>query len=90
MSKVKVLMDGEVYEMNVKADSTILERAMEEDIDMPFSCQSGVCTACMGKLVEGKVEMEVFDALSDEEIENGYILCCQSYPRSDKITVEID
>ena len=90
MSKVKVLMDGEVYEMNVKTDSTILERAMEEDIDMPFSCQSGVCTACMGKLVEGKVEMEVSDALSDEEIENGYILCCQSYPRSDRITVEID
>ena len=90
MSKVKVLMDNEVFEMEVKADSKILERAIEEDIDMPFSCQSGVCTACMGKLVEGKVEMEVFDALSDEEIENGYILCCQSYPRSDKITVEID
>jgi len=90
MSKVKVLMDNEVFEMEVKADSKILERAIEEDIDMPFSCQSGVCTACMGKLVEGKVEMEVSDALSDEEIKNGYILCCQSYPRSDKITVEID
>ncbi len=90
MSKVKVLMDNEVFEMEVKADSKILERAIEEDIDMPFSCQSGVCTACMGKLIEGKVEMEVSDALSDEEIKNGYILCCQSYPRSDKITVEID
>ncbi len=90
MSKVKVLMDNEVFEMEVKADSKILERAIEEDIDMPFSCQSGVCTACMGKLVEGKVEMKISDALSDEEIKNGYILCCQSYPRSDKITVEIN
>jgi len=90
MSDVKVLMDGEVFEMEVKTDTTILERAMEEDIDIPFSCQSGVCTSCQGKLIEGKVEMEVTDGLSDEEIENNYILCCQSYPRSDKITIEIE
>ena len=79
MSTVKVLMDGKTFQMEV-----------DEDIDIPFSCQSGICSSCIGKLNEGKVEMEVNDGLSDEELENGYILICQSFPRSEKITIEID
>ena len=90
MSKVKILIDNETFEMEVKNGTTILEKAMEEDIDIPFSCQSGICTTCMGKLIKGKVEMDVIDGLSDEEIEKGYILCCQSYPRSDRLIVEIE
>ena len=90
MSIVKVLMDGKTFEMEVDKDTTILEKAMDEDIDIPFSCQSGVCTSCIGKLVEGDVEMEVNDGLSDEELKDGYVLCCQSFPRSEKIIIEID
>ena len=69
MSIVKVLMDGKTFQMEVDKDTTILEKAMDEDIDIPFSCQSGICTSCIGKLNEGKVEMEVNDGLSDEELE---------------------
>ena len=90
MSTVKVLMDGKTFQMEVDKDTTILEKAMDEDIDIPFSCQSGICSSCIGKLNEGKVEMEVNDGLFDEELENGYILICQSFPRSEKITIEID
>ena len=63
---------------------------LENDIDLPYSCQSGVCTACQGKLLKGTVSMDVSDGLSDEEIEEGYILCCQSHPTSDEVEIEIE
>ena len=52
--------------------------------------EEGVCSACQGKLISGSVEMEVSDGLSDDELEEGYILCCVSHPTSDQIEVEID
>ena len=73
----------------MKKSETILDAALENDIDLPYSCQSGVCTACQGKLISGSVDMDVSDGLSDEEISEGYILCCQSIPSSDLIEVEI-
>ena len=87
---VKIKMDGDEFEFKMQKSETVLDSALENDIDLPYSCQSGVCTACQGKLVSGTVEMEVSDGLSDEEIDEGYILCCQSFPTSDHIDVEIE
>ena len=83
------MMDGEDFDFEMKKSETILDAALENDIDLPYSCQSGVCTACQGKLISGSVDMDVSDGLSDEEISEGYILCCQSIPSSDLIEVEI-
>jgi len=87
---VKIKMDGDKFEFEMQKSETVLDSALENDIDLPYSCQSGVCTACQGKLISGSVDMEVSDGLSDEEISDGYILCCQSTPTSDMIEVEID
>ncbi len=87
---VKIKMDGDEFEFKMQKSETVLDSALENDIDLPYSCQSGVCTACQGKLISGKVQMEVSDGLSDEEISEGYILCCQSRPNTDEIEVEID
>ena len=76
---VKISMDGENIDLKVKKSETILDAALENDIDLPYSCQSGACTACMAHLSSGKVEMEVSDGLSDEEIDDGYILCVRHY-----------
>jgi ring-1,2-phenylacetyl-CoA epoxidase subunit PaaE len=73
----------------VKRDEFILETALDHDIDIPFSCQSGLCTTCRGKLVSGKVRMEDPDGLSDAEIAEGYILTCVSHPDSQEIKIEI-
>ena len=89
MTNVKIMMDGEDFDFEMKKSETILDAALENDIDLPYSCQSGVCTACQGKLISGSVDMDVSDGLSDEEISEGYILCCQSIPSSDLIEVEI-
>ena len=89
-SSIKINMDGETFKFVMSSSETILDIALEKDIDLPYSCQSGVCTACQGKLVSGTVSMDVSDGLSDEEIEEGYILCCQSHPTSDDVEIEIE
>ena len=89
-SKIKILLDGDSHTFEMNTNETILDVAIENDIDMPFSCQSGVCTACQGRLLNGSVEMDVSDGLSEEEIDDGYILCCQSHPSSDTVEIEIE
>jgi len=86
---VTILLDGEEYQVTVPANKTILESGLDDNIDMPFSCQSGLCTACRGRLVSGKVQMEEDDGLSDEEIDMGYVLCCVGHPMSDDVKIEI-
>ena len=89
-SKVKIHIDGDTYDIEVGKKETILDAGLENDIDMPYSCQSGVCTSCQGKLILGNVKMDVSDALSDEEIAKGYILCCHSIPLTDSLVIEIE
>lgn len=90
MHQVKVIVRGEEHNISVPADKSILEAALDEGIDMPFSCQSGLCTACMGKCISGKVEMEHNDGLSDEEIASGLVLTCIGHPVTDDVVVELD
>ena len=89
-TNVKVIIDGKNFEFVMGRNDNVLDSALSEDIDLPYSCQSGVCTACQGKLVSGTVEMEVTDGLSDEEMDEGYILCCQAQPTSDDLEIEIE
>ena len=89
-SKIKILLDGDSHTFEMNTDETILDVAIDNDIDMPYSCQSGVCTACQGRLLNGSVEMDVSDGLSEEEMDDGYILCCQSHPSSDTVEIEIE
>ena len=67
-----------------------MEAALEEDIDLPYSCQSGMCTACMGKCTNGKVRLNEPDGLSDKEIQQGFVLTCVGYPASQGIVIEIE
>ena len=87
---LKVNLDGEIHTCNIGSDETILEAALENDIDIPFSCQSGVCTACQAKVKSGATKMDVSDGLSDEDIKDNYVLCCQAYATSDLLEIEID
>ncbi|NJN27791.1 MAG: ferredoxin--NADP reductase [Cyclobacteriaceae bacterium] len=86
---VHIILDGEEFEVNVPANKSILEAALDQHIDMPFSCQSGLCTACRGKLLEGDVEMSDDDGLSQEELRQGYILNCVSKPTGPGVKIEI-
>lgn len=88
--KVQITLYAEDHEFEVEPDETILTAAMREGHDPPFSCQIGACSTCRAKLVSGKVHMDEREALTDEEIEEGYILTCQSHPMTDDVKVDYD
>ncbi len=69
---------------------TVLELGLQNGLDLPFACKGGMCCSCKALLTEGKVNMEVHWGLEEEEIKRGYILCCQSYPLTEKLAVDFD
>lgn len=79
---VKVILDGNNYEINVQEGETILEAAINADLDPPYACRVAACCSCKAKLIEGKVEMDDDEPLTEEELEEGFILTCQSHPKS--------
>ncbi|BDD03767.1 ferredoxin--NADP reductase [Aureibacter tunicatorum] len=88
--RIELIYGDEMYEVPVEPGQTILEASLEEGVNIPFSCQSGLCTACRAKCNSGKISMKNSEALSEEEIKDGYILTCVAYTESDGIKVEID
>jgi ring-1,2-phenylacetyl-CoA epoxidase subunit PaaE len=90
-SEVVIKVDGRSYQLNLDYNSnTVLDAGLAEGIDLPFACKGGVCCSCKAKLLEGEVEMEANYGLEDSEVKDGYILTCQSHPRSPKIVVDYD
>ena len=69
---------------------SILDAAIENAMDAPYSCKAGVCSTCRCKVLEGEVEMRTNHALEDYEVRAGYVLSCQSYPLTDKVVVTFD
>jgi ring-1,2-phenylacetyl-CoA epoxidase subunit PaaE len=86
---IEIQLDGKSYQVLIPKGKTILDAALDKDVDMPYSCQSGLCTACRGKCVTGKVHMDEREGLSDEEIEEGYVLTCVGHPLTDGVVIEM-
>jgi ring-1,2-phenylacetyl-CoA epoxidase subunit PaaE len=90
-SKITVKLDGRSFDFDLRFNSdTILDAALNQGADLPFACKGGVCCTCKAKLIEGKVEMEVNWGLEHEEVEQGYILTCQSHPVTEKVVIDFD
>ncbi len=90
-SHVKVIMDGDEFEMEIEPGTmTILDAADNAGMDVPYSCKGGVCCTCLARVKEGEVSMELNYSLTDKEVESGLILTCQAHPKTDKVTVDYD
>lgn len=87
---VQLVYEGKTHEVKVLPSQTILEAALEADIDIPYSCQAGMCTACMGLCTSGKVIMDEEDGLTPGEIEKGYVLTCVAHPMSAGVVINLD
>ncbi|AQG81340.1 ferredoxin--NADP reductase [Spirosoma montaniterrae] len=88
--EVTVLYEGSEYKFAVAPHQTILEAALELDIDLPYSCQAGMCTACLGRCTSGKVKLDEEDGLSDSELKAGYVLTCVAHPVGPNVVIEIE
>ena len=90
-AKVSVKLDGILFDFDLGYESqSILDAALKQGADLPYACKGGVCCTCKAKLVEGEVEMEVNWGLEQDEIEKGYILTCQSHPKTERVVVDFD
>jgi len=88
--EVTVLYEGAEYKFAVAPHQTILEAALDLNIDLPYSCQAGMCTACLGKCTSGTVKLDEEDGLSDSELKAGYVLTCVAHPVGRDVVIEID
>ena len=88
---VTVIMDGQkkAFDMS-EGDPNIVDAAAEHGIDLPYSCKGGVCATCRCHVREGEVAMAVNYGLEPWEIEQGYVLACQSRPLTEALTIDYD
>lgn len=90
-SEITVKIDGRSFDFNLDFNGkTILDAGLAQGADLPFACKGGVCCTCKAKLIEGEVEMEANYGLEKSEVKAGFILTCQSHPRSKKVVVDYD
>jgi ring-1,2-phenylacetyl-CoA epoxidase subunit PaaE len=91
LSKISVKLDGITFDFDLARNAApILDAALKQGADLPFSCKGGVCCTCKAKLIEGEVDMEVHWGLEQEEVDQGYILTCQSHPKTEKVVIDFD
>ena len=90
-TEVNITLDGTSRKFNMEwYGESVLDAALATGAELPFACKGGVCATCKAKLLEGKVEMDSNYALEHDELEAGFILTCQSHPRSATIRVDFD
>ena len=85
---ITVALDGETREVPYSPGQTLLAAFRAAGLEPPFACEEGYCSCCMAKLSRGRVRMLANDALPDDQVEQGWVLTCQSIPLDDEITVE--
>ena len=90
-AEVTILMDGRRRSFSMRMDDeTVLEAAARAGIELPFSCRAAVCSTCRTKVIRGEVAMAQNHALEDWELEQGYVLACQSRVKSPSLELDYD
>lgn len=90
IAQVTLIYDGQEKQLQVSEKETILNAALDKGYDPPYSCMVAACCTCRAKLIQGKVEMDDRESLTDAEIAKGYVLTCQAHPKSAVITLNFD
>lgn len=91
-SNITIKSDGRSFDFKMPLNGTqsILDGALTQGADLPYACKGGMCCTCKAKLLDGEVAMDVHWGLEDDEVAKGYILTCQSHPKSKNIVIDFD
>lgn len=89
--EVTIVRDAQTSSFRMKKDAqSLLDAALAQGVDLPYSCKAGVCSTCRAKRVSGEIDMDANFALEDYELARGFVLTCQSYPVSDSLVLDYD
>lgn len=90
-SFVTIRLDGNDYNFDLEYQGlNFIDAAEARGIDVPYSCKGGVCCTCKALVMDGEVKMEKNYSLEPDELEEGFILTCQSHPRSPRVVLNFD
>lgn len=90
-SKVSITLDGTTFDIELSYNGeSILDAALAAGADLPYACKGGVCCTCRAKVLEGQVDMEVNYALEPDEVAKGFVLTCQSHPKTERVIIDFD
>lgn len=89
-TKITIMVDDEETSFEMSQKQTVLEAALKQGIDAPYSCQGGICSSCLARITNGSAEMKKNSILTDGEIAEGLILTCQAHPTSSEVYVDYD
>ena len=89
-SRLKVIVDEEEFEFEMSQENSILDAALKQNIDAPYSCQGGVCSSCIARITDGEAVMRQNNILTDSEVAEGLVLTCQAHPKSANLVVDYD
>lgn len=89
-SEVTVTLDGRTTSLTLPRDTPVLDAAQKVRSDLPFACKGGVCGTCRARVTDGEVAMRRNFALEQSEVDDGFVLTCQSLPVTDTVTVDYD
>ena len=87
---ITIIVDDETETFTMPQKKSVLEAALANKIDAPYSCQGGICSTCIARIKEGSAEMRKNQILTDGEIADGLILTCQAHPTTATLTVDYD
>ena len=89
-AEITILVDEEETTLVMPQNQTILEVALANNIDAPYSCQGGVCSSCICLVTIGSARMRQNNVLTESEVAEGLVLSCQAEPTSSIIKVDFD
>src|SRR5690606_22754999 len=89
-TKITIVLDDESTTFEMSQKQTILEAALDQDLDAPYSCQGGICSSCLARVVEGEAKMRKNSILTDSEVAEGLILTCQAHPLTPNVKIDYD
>jgi 3-ketosteroid 9alpha-monooxygenase subunit B len=89
-SRLEVELDGEQHAMSWPPGTKLLDLLRDAGLDAPFSCRQGSCSACACRITGGEVKMLRNEVLDRTDLDEGWVLACQSLPVSDDVTVTFD
>ena len=88
--QLRIVLDGKPYDMTMGPDEHVLDVALNNGLDLPYSCKGGVCCTCRAKVMEGEVTMSKNFTLEPWEMEQGFVLSCQARPTTANVVVSFD